>query len=146
MWLRDSGAQVWPYVQLCGNDPALRKMIAGVIRRQFRLINIDPYANAFNDGPTGARGCRLLRRRRPVVFERKWEIDSHCYPIRLAHHYWKITGDESVFDAEWVEAMRNILAHAARPADEGGPGRLHLPARHGPAARHALPRGARQSG
>ena len=34
MWLRDSGAQVWPYVQLCKEDPALQKMIAGVIRRQ----------------------------------------------------------------------------------------------------------------
>ncbi|MCD8313734.1 MAG: GH92 family glycosyl hydrolase, partial [Bacteroidales bacterium] len=53
MWLRDSGAQVWPYVQLCADDAKLQKMIAGVIRQQFLLIHIDPYANAFNDGPTG---------------------------------------------------------------------------------------------
>ena len=124
MWLRDSGAQVWPYVQLCGNDPALQKMIAGVIRRQFRLINIDPYANAFNDGPTGAGEDVGYpgHVQSPWVFERKWEIDSHCYPIRLAHHYWKTTGDESVFDAEWVEAMRNILATLRDQQMKEGPG------------------------
>ena len=124
MWLRDSGAQVWPYVQLCGNDPALRKMIAGVIRRQFRLINIDPYANAFNDGPTGAGEDVGYpgHVQDPWVFERKWEIDSHCYPIRLAHHYWKTTGDASVFDAEWVAAMRNILATLRDQQMKEGPG------------------------
>lgn len=124
MWLRDSGAQVWPYVQLCGNDPTLRKMIAGVIRRQFRLINIDPYANAFNDGPTGAGEDVGYpgHVQDPWVFERKWEIDSHCYPIRLAHHYWKTTGDESVFDAEWVAAMRNILATLRDQQMKEGPG------------------------
>lgn len=124
MWLRDSGAQVWPYVQLCGNDPALQKMIAGVIRRQFRLINIDPYANAFNDGPTGAGEDVGYpgHVQDPWVFERKWEIDSHCYPIRLAHHYWKTTGDASVFDAEWVAAMRNILATLRDQQMKEGPG------------------------
>lgn len=124
MWLRDSGAQVWPYVQLCGNDPALQKMIAGVIRRQFRLINIDPYANAFNDGPTGAGEDVGYpgHVQDPWVFERKWEIDSHCYPIRLAHHYWKTTGDESVFDAEWVAAMRNILTTLRDQQMKEGPG------------------------
>lgn len=53
MWLRDSGAQVWPYVQLANQDAHLKDMVEGTIRQQFKLINIDPYANAFNDGPTG---------------------------------------------------------------------------------------------
>lgn len=109
MWLRDSGAQVWPYVQLANSDKELQRMIAGVIRRQFKLINIDPYANAFNNGPTGAKHPDDYLPQGPWVFERKWEIDSHCYPIRLAHHYWQTTGDSSVFDSEWVEAMQNIV-------------------------------------
>ena len=122
MWLRDSGAQVWPYVQLCGNNVPLQRMIAGVIRRQFKLINIDPYANAFNDGPTGAGEDAEFYPQSPWVFERKWEIDSHCYPIRLAHHYWKTTGDVSVFDAEWVAAMRNIIKTLREQQRKEGPG------------------------
>ena len=124
MWLRDSGAQVWPYVQLCTKDPALQKMIAGVIRQQMRLITIDPYANAFNDGPTGAGEDVGYpgHVQSPWVFERKWEIDSHCYPIRLAHHYWKTTGDASVFDQTWVEAMRAILRTLREQQMKEGPG------------------------
>lgn len=109
MWLRDSGAQVWPYVSLSKEDKNLRNMIAGVILRQFKLINIDPYANAFNDGPTGGEWQSDITDMNPNVHERKWEIDSHCYPIRLAWHYWKVTGDESVFGDIWLEAIRNIL-------------------------------------
>ena len=122
MWLRDSGAQVWPYVQLCSSDPQLQRMIAGVIRRQFKLINIDPYANAFNVGPTGVHNKTDFPEADPMVFERKWEIDSHCYPIRLAHHYWTTTGDTSVFDAEWVEAMHNIVKTLKEQQMKEGPG------------------------
>ena len=109
MWLRDSGAQVWPYVALANEDPALARMIAGVIRRQFKCIGIDPYANAFNVDPIGAACASDLPKANPYVFERKWEIDSHCYPIRLAYEYWKKTGDTSVFDNHWLRAITSIL-------------------------------------
>lgn len=109
MWLRDSGAQVWPYVQLCNRDGKLKDMVEGVIRQQLKLINIDPYANAFNDGPTGGEWMSDLTDMNPNVHERKWEIDSLCYPIRLAYEYWKVTGDDSIFDSEWLKAIGNIL-------------------------------------
>ncbi len=92
MWLRDSGAQVWPYVQLANRDPALKSMIAGVIRRQFKCIIIDPYANAFLDpyDPNPDHQWQSdLTDMKPQLHERKWEIDSLCYPLRLAYYYWK---------------------------------------------------------
>lgn len=123
MWLRDSGAQVWPYVQLANTDKALREMISGVINRQFKCIIIDPYANAFNDGPTGGEWMSDLTDMNPNVHERKWEIDSLCYPIRLAYEYWKVTGDDSIFDNEWLQAMTNILETfvAQQRKEEVGP-------------------------
>ena len=109
MWLRDSGAQVWPYIQLANKDPELKKMLEGVIRRQFKCINIDPYANAFNDGAVGGDWMSDLTDMKPELHERKWEIDSLCYPLRLAYQYWKETGDASIFDNEWIQAIANIL-------------------------------------
>ena len=109
MWLRDSGAQVWPYVALAKKDEHLREMLAGVINRQFLSICIDPYANAFNDGATGGHWMSDNTDMNPNDHERKWEIDSHCYPIRLAYEYWKVTGDTSVFGDKWKEAIGKIL-------------------------------------
>ena len=112
MWLRDSGAQVWPYVQLANNDAKLKAMLAGVIRRQFMCINIDPYANAFldpHDPHPDHQWMSDITDMKLELHERKWEIDSLCYPLRLAYHYWKTTGDTSVFDEEWVQAITNIL-------------------------------------
>ncbi len=110
MWLRDSGAQVWPYVQLAGKDKKLKKMLAGVINRQMKCINIDPYANAFNQKPD-LKGPWMSddTAMKPELHERKYEIDSLCYPIRLAYEYWKVTGDTSVFGEEWIKAIENIL-------------------------------------
>ena len=110
MWLRDSGAQVWPYVQFANSDARLKEMLQGTILRQFNSINLDPYANAFytNVDEVGhwASDNTLMK---PGVHERKWEIDSFCYPIRLAYNYWKTTGDTSVFGEEWMLAITNIL-------------------------------------
>lgn len=110
MWLRDSAAQVWPYVQLAKGDRKLQKMLRGVIRRQLKCINIDPYANAFNREPEpNGMWANDMTDMKPELHERKYEIDSLCYPIRLAYHYWQVTGDASVFGDEWLQAVRNIL-------------------------------------
>lgn len=110
MWLRDSSAQVWPYVQFANIDPHLKDMIEGVIRRQIDCIILDPYANAFNDGPTGGEWMSDNTEMIPEVHERKYEIDSLCYPIRLAYEYWVVTGDNSIFDENWLKAINKIYA------------------------------------
>lgn len=105
MWLRDSSAQVWPYLPLSKQDEPLRKLIAGVINRQVKCILLDPYANAFLDGDEVSEWKSDITDMKPGIHERKWEIDSLCYPIRLAYGYWKTTGDTSVFDNRWNDAM-----------------------------------------
>ena len=109
MWLRDSGAQVWPYVKYANQDERLRHMLRGVILRQLKCIVLDPYANAFNDGPTGSQWQDDLTDMKPELHERKYEIDSLCYPIRLAYEYWRVTGDDSIFGDLWVDAMQAVL-------------------------------------
>jgi meiotically up-regulated gene 157 (Mug157) protein len=110
MWLRDSAAQVWPYLPLMRSEPALQQLIAGVINRQTACILKDPYANAFYKDANKLSEWRADRTEmKPGVHERKWEIDSLCYPVRLAHGYWKASGDALPFDQSWREAIALIL-------------------------------------
>jgi uncharacterized protein len=111
MWLRDSSAQVWPYLALIKNDKKLQQLVAGVINRQTKCIHLDPYANAFyKDSSKESEWKKTdITDMKPGIHERKWEIDSLCYPIRLAHQYWKLTGDTTPFDAQWKEAIRLTL-------------------------------------
>lgn len=108
MWLRDSTAQVWPYIQFCDEDEKIKRLIEGVINRQTKCILIDPYANAFNEGPTGGHWQSDHTDMKPELHERKWEIDSLCYAIRLGYGFWKETGSSSCFNDEWLEAMKLI--------------------------------------
>lgn len=110
MWLRDSSAQVWPYLPLTKSDEKLKQLVAGLVNRQTQCILIDPYANAFYNEPRPDGHWQKDRTKMtPMVHERKWEIDSLCYPVRLAYHYWKTTGDTSVFDADWKKAMGLVI-------------------------------------
>lgn len=110
MWLRDSTAQVWPYLLLVKNDPDLQRLVAGVINRQAKCILKDPYANAFyKDENQVSEWKSDLTKMQPGIHERKWEIDSLCYPIRLAYRYWKQTGDTKPFDNHWKEAVKATL-------------------------------------
>jgi meiotically up-regulated gene 157 (Mug157) protein len=109
MWLRDSTAQVWPYLPLSAKDEKLRTLLAGVINRQAQCVLLDPYANAFNKELTPGEWMSDKTDMKPGLHERKWEIDSLCYTVRLAYHYWKTTNDTSVFDADWKKAAGIIV-------------------------------------
>src|SRR5262245_37203311 len=123
MWLRDSTAQVTPYLPLAGHDKELQRLISGVINRQTSCILIDRYANAFSFGakacPWGVNDKPPLG---PDLCERKWEIDSLCYPIRLAHSYWKTTGDTSCFHTDWQRAAGLIIKTFREQQRLNGPG------------------------
>jgi len=88
MWLRDSAAQVTHYVK-SADDEDVAGIIEGVIRRQLFYIEKDPYANAFNIEANGKGHITDLPKQSKWVFERKYEVDSLCYPIRLLYLYWK---------------------------------------------------------
>ncbi len=121
MWLRDSCAQVWPYMPLINSDAKLKNLVCGLVNRQIKCVNLDPYANAFykdknkeshwaSDKPAPIDG----------VHERKWEIDSLCYVVRLANEYYKTTGDKSILDKNFDKAMRTIVKTLRQEQRVGG--------------------------
>lgn len=127
MWLRDSSAQVWPYIPLCKEDKELQQLIKGVINRQVKCVLKDPYANAFyKDEKKISEWKDDLTEMKPGVHERKWEIDSLCYPIRLSYGYWKITGDTTLFDEQWIEAMKLIIKTFKEQQRFEGKGSYHF--------------------
>ncbi|MCF2220552.1 glycoside hydrolase family 125 protein [Chryseobacterium sp. PS-8] len=110
MWLRDSSAQVYPYLSLANEDEKLKNLLKGVINKQVECVLLDPYANAFFDNSNKISEWKNdSTQMKPGIHERKWEIDSLCYVMRLSYNYWKITGDSSIFETDWKKAMLLIL-------------------------------------
>lgn len=113
MWLRDSSAQVNPYIHLAKEDQALQRMLRGLIQRQAQYILLDPYANAFNREPNGQGHTNDQPPAGPWIWERKFELDSLCYPIKLCYRYWQETGDTSIFN-ENIQAMLHKVVEVMR--------------------------------
>lgn len=112
LWLRDSSAQMHPYLPFVKQDAALARVVEGLIHRHAACILLDPYANSFRRNPTDPPlewAVHDATDKKPGVGERKWEVDSLCYPLRLAHGYWKATGKTAAFDSEWVSAATLIV-------------------------------------
>jgi meiotically up-regulated gene 157 (Mug157) protein len=127
MWQRDSSAQVWPYLPLMAEDPQLQQLIAGVINRQTRNTLLDPYANAFYKNENKISEWKSdLTDMKPGVHERKWEVDSLCYPLRLAHGYWRASRDAAPFDDAWREAVKKIVQTFREQQRKDGKGPYHF--------------------
>lgn len=108
MWLRDSSVQVSHYVRLAGLDPDVKDLIRSVLRRQFKCILIDPYANAFNKTANGM-GHKDVTINNDNVWERKFELDSLIYPLWLLNKYYEYTADATVFDDLFFKALALML-------------------------------------
>lgn len=109
MWLRDSTAQVRPYLVIAKEDEDLAAMISGLVKKQFFYINIDPYANAFNEEDNGAGHQDDHTEMNGWIWERKYEIDSLCYPVQLAYLLYKNTGRTDQFNEDFVNGVKKIL-------------------------------------
>ena len=107
LWLRDSAPQVDHYIPLA-DDPEVASIVRRVVEKQFKYVLIDPYANSFNPAPNGEGHITDIPRNGPWVFERKYEIDSLCYPLWLCYRYWKATGDGAVL-AQLPQVVETIL-------------------------------------
>ena len=126
LWLRDSAAQLRPYLHLARGDAQLTQLYRGLIRRHARCVLIDPYANAFMRDPTERTSLDWSKvdqtEMKPGVAERKWEVDSLCYVLRLAYDYWQASGDTQPFDVTWTEAAKTIVATFKAQQRRLGPG------------------------
>lgn len=109
MWLRDSVCQLRPYYVLAREDGEIADLMEGLIKRQMRCILIDAYANAFNEEENGHCWEHDKTDMCGWVWERKFEIDSLCFPIQMAYLFWKNTGRTSQFDDDFAAAAYRIL-------------------------------------
>ena len=78
MWLRDSAAQLKPYLKYAGADEELQKIVRSVIGKYSFYVNLDPYTNAFNSAELGQRWSDADRSNfmSGWIWERKYEVDS----------------------------------------------------------------------
>ena len=121
MWLRDSAAQVMQYLFFAKECASVQSFIKGVLKKQFEYILLDPYANAFNRAPNGNGHAYDLDKQSLWVWERKFELDSLCYPLWLLIKYYEKTQDKSCMDGLFLQAFDTIIkvfrieqAHAER--------------------------------
>jgi meiotically up-regulated gene 157 (Mug157) protein len=108
MWLRDSAAQVKPYLHLAKADDQFRDLITGVVARQVACVLHDPYANAFNVAENFRCHNRDKTEMSGWIWERKYELDSLCAPLLLAHDLWAVTGSTAHLTADFTQALQLI--------------------------------------
>ena len=110
MWLRDSTSQIEHYLPFVKEYPLLGEMFRGLINRHIHCIKIDSYANAFNIEDNGNKWDNDITKDSPWVWERKYEVDSMCYTVRMIYKYWKKSSDESFFNEDIRDVFKTIIS------------------------------------
>ncbi|MFT8843571.1 MAG: glycoside hydrolase family 125 protein [Schleiferilactobacillus harbinensis] len=109
MWQRDTTAQIRPYLVLAQTDTGMADIISRVVQRLFFNMDHDPYANAFNLKANYAGHQSDATTMTPWIWERKYELDSLCYPVQLAYLLWRNTGRTDHFDAQFQAAIKKMI-------------------------------------
>lgn len=110
MWLRDSSAQIRPYIACAKEDADLCEILKSIIAKHAFYVNLDPYANAFNSADNG--NCFEkddTDSDSGWLWERKYEVDSLCASLYLSYDYYAATKDTSIFTEEWKSMVETIL-------------------------------------
>ncbi|MFV0427926.1 MAG: glycoside hydrolase family 125 protein [Arachnia sp.] len=132
MWLRDSTWQYRPLLAAAPGDPETLELIAGLCRHQAACVLADPYANAFTLHPGIASQHHDFAQQHPLVWERKYELDSLAAVLDLAARLWRVTGFTGHLDLTFRQAARRIVeVITAEQHHDRDSYRLHRP--HAPA-------------
>lgn len=117
LWLRDAHKQVQIYSPLAKSDPAIQKLILGLINTQSDYVLSHPYCNAFQPPPQSGiafnynaeNDAIFPRVNLNIVFECKYEIDSLASFLAIGNVYYKDTGDSSFVTPSWLNALSRLL-------------------------------------
>lgn len=112
MWLRDSTWQVKPLLR--SKHPKVMDLLADLSRSQIKLFLKDPYANAFNPGPSGACWHKDFPDQSPWVFERKFELDSWASILYLARKITEQYGCTDHLDGNFEAALGVMINLATK--------------------------------
>lgn len=111
MWLRDSAAQLKPYIKYADRDEDLKAILKSVVQKHAFYVNLDPYSNAFNS-EVKEMGCGYEDHtdfESGWIWERKYEVDSLCASLYLSHEYYEVTQDASIFTEEFRLMIEKIV-------------------------------------
>ncbi|MHC9537053.1 glycoside hydrolase family 125 protein [Dellaglioa sp. BT-FLS60] len=109
MWLRDSTAQAYPYLSIAKSNSSFQTLLGDLVTSQCKYILIDQYANAFNETDNSNGHQDDHTDMNPWIWERKYEVDSLCYPIQMAYKLYKQTTYSKHFDKTFLDAAKMIV-------------------------------------
>ena len=111
MWLRDSAAQLKPYIKYAPQDEDLKEILRGVIARHALYVNLDPYSNAFNAEARPDKWKDPSDFDHDLIWERKYEVDSLCASVYLLYEYYNVTKDKKILTAQVEKMLETITDH-----------------------------------